>query len=123
MQQIPTDPTAADLDDEPTFDVRAFIAMLWRGKMIIAVCTLISLTLAFLSVSQIEARYQASAKVIFDLQQRNITNIEEVITTGNFSRERLQNELEVLRSTALIERVIDKLSLDENADFNPSLRP
>ncbi len=28
-----------------------------------------------------------------------------------------------MRSTALIERVIDKLSLDENADFNPSLRP
>lgn len=109
-------------EDDDSIDIRAILSILWRGKWIIAFSALVGLTLAFFWVSQLETRYRSSAKVIFDQQERNITNIEQVIVS-DFSRERMQNELEVLRSTALIERVIDSLNLNQNPEFNPSLLP
>lgn len=116
-------PLPAESEDDDAIDLRALAAVLWRGKWIIAICILLCLLLAFFAVSQQTPVYQASAKVIFDLEQRNVTDIEEVIARSSVSRERLRNEMEVLRSTALIERVIDELNLENNPILNPSLRP
>ncbi|WP_299938841.1 polysaccharide biosynthesis tyrosine autokinase [uncultured Pelagimonas sp.] len=120
---VPHSRADQDTEDEGGINIRVVAATLWRGKWIIAICVLLSLTLAFFRVSQQVPSYRAAAKVIFDLERRNITDIEEVISTGRVSRERLRNELEVLQSTALIERVIDDLELEKNPVFNPSLRP
>ena len=95
---------------------------LWRGKWIIAVATLLCLTLAFFYTSSLVPVYRASAKVMFNLQEKNITNIEDVVVNPTPGGEALQNEIEVLTSTALIERVIEKLGLAESPAFNPRLR-
>lgn len=109
--------------DGPELDLRGLVATLWRGKWIIAVCLLISGVLGVLTTTQQPPVYIASAKVMFDIPRANIQAGEDVVNTGLSDRGALQNQIEVLRSTSLIKRVVADLRLDENPEVNPSLRP
>lgn len=126
MTQIERQPSVQAVPyeaDDDTIDLISLFRTLWRGKWIIAICALLFLVMAFFYVSGLEPQYRATAKVMFDLEEQNITDIEDVITRGEFNNDDLQNQIEVLRSTALIERVIEDLRLAENPEFNPVLRP
>ncbi len=113
---------APEAEGEDTIDIRGLFATLWRGKYIIAICGFIAAVLAVLTVSQFEPRYKASAKVMFDIQKANVANLDQILIDQEFSKDTLQNQIEILRSTTLIERVVNDLNLDQNAEFNPKLR-
>jgi len=108
--------------DDELIDLRQFFWTVWRGKWIVAVCTIILVTLALLYVSQFEPRYKATASVMFDLQKTNVVDLQQVLVDQEFSKDTLQNQIEVLRSTNLIERVVEELGLEKSAEFNPLLR-
>lgn len=110
-------------NEDNGLDLTVVLMTLWRGKWIIAICALIFATIAFLFVSRIEPTYRASAKVMFDIQQSNIIDLQEVLTDQAFDSSKLEDEIQVLRSTKLIARVVDSLNLVATPEFNPSLRP
>lgn len=108
--------------EDGAIDLSVLLRMLWAGKWIIAGVTLFCVTLAWFYASQQIPLYRATATVIFDLQQRNVANIDEVVAARDYERGAdLQNQIEVLRSTALIERVIEKLNLAADPEFNTAL--
>lgn len=109
-------------EPENEFDIRSLLATLWRGKWIIVICVLIAGIVAVLTNTQQPPVFRASAKVMFDIPRANIQAGEAVVNSGLEQRGALQNQIEVLRSTSLIKRVIDDLNLDMNPAFNPSLR-
>lgn len=133
MMQSPNRPTdimaapgarLSEARDEDSIDLSVLLRMLWGGKWVILGAMLFCLTLAWFFASQQVPVYRATASVIFDQQQRNIVNVEEVVADRNYERGAdLQNQIEVLRSTALIERVIDTLNLGRNPEFNPAMAP
>ena len=97
-------------EDGDGIDLRAVAQMLWRGKWILFICALFALAAAMLIVSGWEPRYRAAAKVLFNPEKAKVVDLEEVLSADG-GRDSLANELEILRSTALIERVVDKLGL------------
>ena len=101
-------------------NLRALIGTIWRGRWIIAVCVVIALTLAFLTISQMRPEYSTSAKVLFVDTNTNVTNIKDVLQT-DFGKDTLQNEIQILSSTGLIGGVVDKLGLERYPEFNPRL--
>lgn len=111
--------SASDEDDD-SIDLRGLLLTLWRGKWVIAICILMALALSVLAVSQLEARYRATATVMFDPQRTNV--IDDVVEAEEFAKDTLQNQIQILRSNNLIERVVDDLKLDRYAEFNPTLR-
>ena len=113
---------ASEDEDSDVIDIRGLFGTLWRGKYIIAICAFIAAVLAFLVVSQFQPIYKASAKVMFDIQKANVANLDQVLIDQEFSQDTLQNQIEILRSTNLIERVVEDLKLDEIPEFNPSLQ-
>lgn len=110
-------------DDGGELDIRTILAPLWRGKWIVAISVLFALIIGLLTTSQQTPLYVASGKVMFDIQRANIQAGEAVLNSGFAERGALQNQVEVLRSTSLIKRVIAELNLDQNVEVNPSLRP
>ncbi|MEO1016524.1 MAG: polysaccharide biosynthesis tyrosine autokinase [Pseudomonadota bacterium] len=122
VQMVPIPNDGIDMEED-SIDLRALLLTIWRGRWIIVVTTLVAIVLAFLSVSQMEPRYRASAKVMFDIQQSNVVNLQEVLVDQQFDVSKLEDQIQVLRSTTLIERVIADLSLNERPLFNPLLRP
>ena len=107
-------------EDVGQIDVRGLLIKIWQGKWIIAVCVLIAGTLGMLSSSQQPPSYQASAKVMFQTPRANVDAGEAVVTDAIGP---LLNQIEILRSTSLIQRVVDDLQLTQNPAFNPALRP
>ena len=105
--------------DEDVIDLRALLSTLWRGRWIIAVSTLIAAVMGFLLSSQYEPRYTARTKVMFDISETNVVDVGQAVVRID---ETLENQVEVLQSTVLIERVVEKLDLQNHPEFNPSLR-
>lgn len=105
------------------FDIRAFLQTLWRGKWIIAICVLFAIVVGYLTSSQQPPVYRASAKVMFDIPRANVEVGREVVDRTSLAGSGLQNQIEILRSTSLTERVVDELRLDRDPRFNPALRP
>lgn len=122
LRAVPVDGAAPPKEEESSFDIRQMAMKIWRGKWIIAVCVLIFWFFAYMYVSQMIPQYRATATVMFDSDQNNVVNLEQVVVTADANDARLRNEMEVLRSTSMIERVVEKLKLDENPMFNPWLR-
>ena len=110
-------------EDDPILDIGEKLAVLWRGKWIVAICILLASVFGFLTISQLEPRYMASAKVLFDLQNRQIANVDSLIVGAGVNERTLQNEIEILSSTQLIDNVVEALKLDQNPEFNPFLNP
>lgn len=109
-------------EEDDAIDLRALFFTLWRGKWIILICMLFGVFLGYLASSQFEPVYRASAKVMFGLEDANVVNLQQVISDQQYDTTELEDQMQVLRSTVLLERVIDELSLDENPEFNPLLR-
>ncbi len=109
-------------EEEDTIDLRALFMTLWHGKWIIFISALLALIIGFLAVSQATPKYRSSAMVMFQADGAQVGNIQEFLVNSEFTKDTLQNEVEVLKSTNLMERVVDKLKLDRNPEFNSSLR-
>ena len=118
----PASPLGPD-EAEDEIDIRALLVKLWQGKWIIIVSVLCAAILGALNTSQQPLLYRATAKVMFDVQRANVEAGEAVVVQDTVAGGRLQNQVEVLRSTALIQRVVDDLNLIKNPAFNPTLLP
>jgi len=55
--------------DDSGRGLRMLFGMLWRGRMIIGICVALGAVFGVMSASQIEPRYRAHGKVMFDVQQ------------------------------------------------------
>lgn len=103
-------------------DIRSLLSMLWGGKWIILACMLLSLMVAFLITLRQEKTYTSFATIMIGTPDTNVINLQEIFVNPQFSKETLQNEMEVLRSTNLIERVVNELRLEYDPEFNPELQ-
>lgn len=115
-ERLPNEP------DDSGIDLRALFSLLWRGKLIILICILFSGTIGFLAATQIEATYRASAKVMFRSDYPEIVDVGQLVGGVAVSEDTLQNEIEVLRSSHLVQRVVDVADLGNSPEFNPALR-
>ena len=104
-------------DDE--LDIRGLLLPFWRRKWLIALVTLIALALSVYAASQMQPRYTAFARVIFDPERMRIIDLESVIAARDITETGLQNQVEILRSFILLERVVDILRLEESPEFSP----
>lgn len=115
-------PNSSTFDDGPEVDIRAVLKAVWRRKIILFVCIMFGGGLAYLATSQLESRYRAVGRMIFNSQTSNVVDVGQAVT-GPLGVDALQNEIEVLKSTGLIKRVVDELNLQDSPRFNPYLRP
>ena len=106
-----------------SLSVMQVLAVVWRRKWIIGLCLLIALSGAIIANGVIEPRYTATASVIVEPRQQKVIEIESVISNLPVSLETMQSEVQVIRSPAVAQRVVDGLGLAALAEFNPSLRP
>ena len=100
-------------------DIRGLLLPFWRRKWLIALVTLIALALSAYAASQMQPRYTAFARVIFDPERMRIIDLESVIAARDTPTTGLQNQVEILRSFILLERVVDILRLEESPEFAP----
>ena len=119
--ELAPQPRPGSDDPGELLTLRDLLSRIWRGRFTIVLATLLFAALAILAVSRMPDRYRAAASVMFAVQELNIVDLGDILTDPVFGNDTLQNEIEVLRSTSLLQRVADELRLAENPELNPEL--
>jgi polysaccharide biosynthesis transport protein len=112
-----------DVSRDDTFDVPHFLRLLRRRIWLIASLCVLLTALVGLVVVQLAPSFTAETLVMLERGEQKVVDIEAVLSGSPTDSETVQSEVEVLRSRNLVRRVVEKLALSENPEFNPSLRP
>lgn len=105
-------------------DIGAFLSLMWRRKMALISSIFLGLILGALYAYVLATpMYRSTAVVMLNNREQQIVDFESVV--GNLGSDGvvINTELEVLKSSTLLGKVVDKLRLTEDAEFNPALRP
>jgi polysaccharide biosynthesis transport protein len=103
-------------------DMRAIARLLDRRKTIILQTMLAVIVFALLLAFILPPQFKASAIVMLDIRRTQVTNMEQVISGLAPDAAVVRSEMDILRSRAMIGRVVDKLGLINNPDYNTRLQ-
>lgn len=93
-----------------------------RHKIILGTALVIA-TLVTVAVLQMTPVYSASSVVMLDSRKNNITDANAVLADLTSDPSTIQNQVAILTSLRLLGRVVDKLKLENDPEFNPQLSP
>lgn len=108
---------------EAEIDLASLLNTLWRGKWFIGLCAAVAIVLGgYYAFAVAVPTYTSTAVVKLETQQANIVDLESVMGGfgGNFME--VNSEVEVLRSRSLMGKVVDRLDLTLDPEFNAALR-
>lgn len=109
--------------DEDVIDLRQILHVLTRYRWPIAGFTLAVLLVTVLVVFAITPVFQATAVLQIEQEEAKVVSIEEVYGIEGGSDSYLNTQFEVLKSRAVLGKVVDKLGLTNNPEFNLRLQP
>jgi polysaccharide biosynthesis transport protein len=105
----------------PTVDFHDIFKQIWRRKKVLLGTVLLIVVGSFIIVNQITPRYSSVAQVMIDPRKNQVVDIESVISGLPQDMEAIESELQILKSRRLAERVIKKLRLYNDPEFNTTL--
>ena len=121
-QLAPGRPSMMDTSEEAVLDLSALMGTLWRGKWIVALTTVLALLLggyyAFVAATP---QFRSSAVVMLETNQESVVDLQSVVGGLAGDTAEINSELEVLRSRGLMGKVVDKLDLVSDPEFNTKL--
>ena len=105
-------------------ELREWLRLLNRRKTMIIGVGLVVVALTALVLAQLAPLYRASARVMLDTRKFKMVNTEAALSgLDTVNAGGLQTELEIIKSEDLLGRVVDRLGLASNPDFNGTRRP
>lgn len=119
--QVPVTQMNDGAEDE--IDLLALLATLWRGKLWIVLTMVISVALAgYYVFGAAVPIYTASSTVALENRQSSVANLEDVVSGLSTDQGTINTELEVLTSRTLLGRVVHRLDLVADPEFNEDLK-
>ena len=111
-------------DTLDAIDFPAVWRVLWRRKWLIFAVVFVLTAITAVTLMLLTPTYNAVGYVMVDPGQTKIVDaIEAVVSGSSADASAVQSEVQVLQSRILAQRVISKLQLDKDPEFNASLRP
>lgn len=124
VADLPVNPLAAVRAPDASTELWSWLRLLNRRKALIVGCGLIAVALMALMIAQATPMYKASARLVLDTRISNVVKTEAALSgVDTMNMGAIQTELEVIQSEFLIGRVVDKLGLANNPDFNGTKPP
>jgi polysaccharide biosynthesis transport protein len=126
-QRFEPEPLATDrtlpYDDgpEPDFDLRALFRVFLVRRLTIIGTVVMAMTLAAIAVLQMTPLYTASALILVGQRENKVVQ-DSVLADLTMDTSTIENQIQILRSTSLAERVIAKLNLGRDREFGPGGR-
>ncbi|MEM9492420.1 MAG: GumC family protein, partial [Myxococcota bacterium] len=102
-------------------DLREVIQIVWGAKFGLLLFALAGAMIGYGMAKQITPQYRASASIMLDTRQTSVIDLQSVLSDVPLNRQILESELLIIESDTLLERVVDKLRLDRDPEYNPRL--
>lgn len=104
-------------------DLGAMFSTLWRGKWLIAFVTIIAIVLGgYYAYAVAVPKFRSTAVVILETAQDQIVDLQSVVGGLSGDTSEVNSEVEVLRARSLMGKVVDRLDLTSDPEFNAELR-
>lgn len=114
----PSDPRKQPAGFDATDILRMFRI---RSRLIFGTMVLVVIV-ATAFVLQLTPQYSATAVVMLDQRKNNVEDTSAVLSGLPADQAAVQNQVQILQSQRLAGRVVDKLGLVNDAEFNPAFR-
>ncbi|MEM6660141.1 MAG: polysaccharide biosynthesis tyrosine autokinase [Pseudomonadota bacterium] len=110
--------------DDDVIDMGALFSTIWRGKWLILLITTLAIVLGgYYAFVVATPMYRSTAVVILETNQEQVVDLQSVVGGLSGDTSEVNSEVEVLRARGLMGKVVDRLALTEDPEFNGSLRP
>ncbi len=125
LHQVESEPVAlgapSPADEMPAadFDLRALLRVLLARRLTILGTIIVAMTIAALVVLQMTPIYSASTLIMVGQRENKVLDPEAFLAGLSTDTATIENQIQILRSWALAERVIKKLDLTRDPEFNP----
>ncbi|MEM1384154.1 MAG: polysaccharide biosynthesis tyrosine autokinase [Pseudomonadota bacterium] len=106
---------------EASITLGQIIGILRRRIWMIAACILFFVVLTGGILSQLTPEYSANAQIKLDQQEGVNRSFQDLVTELDIDSKVIAGELAVIESGTLLARVVQKLDLQEDPEFNPDL--
>jgi capsular exopolysaccharide synthesis family protein len=117
------DPSDPQVDRGALIDLRRIAAVIRRRWLIICVALATAILVAAVAYFAVPPRYTATAQVALERTAEKVINVDQVTPTVDPDSAAVDTEVEILQSPELIGRVVDKLRLDLDPEFNKAAVP
>ncbi len=112
-----------DAQHDDVIDLFALVRTLWRGKWIVGLATVLCILAGgYYAYVAAVPTFISHSVVILEPQQEQIVSFDSVVAGMSGDDAEVSSEVQVLRSRELIRKVVEKLDLIEDPEFNSSLR-
>ena len=125
MKNVPLPVSELSTEPDTTYEFSALelIGILWRGKRTIALYCIAAIALGVVYIVQVaEFRYTAKSVVAIENRQEQLVNFESVVSGLSADILTINTEAEVLKARQLMEKLVNKLDLTADPEFNRHIR-
>ena len=98
------------------------LSRLWEGKWTILTITVLITTATLCVLLAITPMYLAKGLIVIESGEQTIAGTQPLIT-GAATDQKVETQIEILRSPNLANKTIESLNLGSNEEFNATLRP
>ncbi|WP_406857279.1 Wzz/FepE/Etk N-terminal domain-containing protein [Alsobacter sp. KACC 23698] len=107
--------------DQEVLDLSSLVAFLRRSAPITLMSLLICVGLGLAYIAFIPARYTARTTLLLDVKKPRAVQDQDAIPTNVAELGYIESQVVVLQSSTIMERVVEKLSLTDDGEFNGAL--
>ncbi|MCE9522374.1 MAG: GumC family protein [Alphaproteobacteria bacterium] len=125
LHQLESEPIthgmSAPVEDMPPadFDLRALFRIVLARRWTILGTVFVCMTIAGIVVLQMTPIYSASTLIMVGQRENKVLDPEALISGLTADSATIENQIQILRSWTLAERVVTKLNLTRDPEFNP----
>jgi len=106
---------------QPAFQLADLVRVIHARRILILKVAAATVLLAILVALVLPTTWSGSAEVMLDQRHNNVTELSTVLSQLPNDPATLQNQIQILTSRELAGRVVDKLHLTGDPEFNPTL--
>ena len=96
---------------------------LWRHKWVLLLCILLVPAIAWAGLKQLTPLYTSTASVIYEPSSYNEKELQSILTPDTTTDEIITSQVQVIQGLRSAERITERFDLEQNPEFNGSLRP
>jgi polysaccharide biosynthesis transport protein len=109
-------------DDGDLIDIKELLRTLWRRRSVILGTMLFLVSLALLVLFQLTPRYTASTLLTLQTRNEAVVDIQAVMSGLSADASVIRTELDIITSRRLVGKLVDRLQLTRDPEFNGALR-
>jgi succinoglycan biosynthesis transport protein ExoP len=98
-----------------------YVQLLWFRRRLILAVTVFVAVIGYIQVSEIKNVYSATSTMLINMPEKWVAGIEDLLNQSINSND-IEGEIEILRSRNLAIKVVKRLNLVNNPEFNPALQ-